>query len=284
MFKDIFSNLSLGEDMIYSYDFASSGQDDEIKLRESIASFHYGDYLREVAKHHSIPVMDKEVKIFLGRIPAGGIVVDAGGCWGWHWRRNRSIRPDVTVVIVDFVRANLIHARNILGGQINDNIFLVHGDAASLVFDDRIFDGWWSVQALQHIPDFEKAVAEAWRVLKPGGIFANYSLNNQVLNRLISRARGRRSKADCQSGGALYLARASAEQLKLVEKIFANKVRCRYTEVIFNPELKTGFCGKEKSIIGKIDGFLSSGLPIFTRIARQKSFHTFKLNTGIRPS
>ncbi|MBW1909674.1 MAG: methyltransferase domain-containing protein [Deltaproteobacteria bacterium] len=44
-----------------------------------------------------------------------------------------------------------------LGKLVNISIFLVHGDATSLVFNDNTFDGYWSVQTLQHIPDLKKA-------------------------------------------------------------------------------------------------------------------------------
>lgn len=277
MVEEILSNLRIGEDGVYSYGFVNANQEDEIKFRESVVSRrNYQDYLRVIYNYHSIPVMDKEVDLFLSKVPKNGVVVDVGGGLGWHWRRNKCIRPDVTVFIVDFIRPILIHAKNVLGNQINDKIFLVYGDATSLIFSDETFDGWWSVQTLQHIPDFRKAVSEAWRVLKPGGIFANYSVNNQDLIKLIFSAMGRKYHVSGQVSGRFYLARASTEQLKQVEKIFSNSVKKRYTEILFNPDLKIKFPGKEKSIFGKIDSFLSSDTHIFSWIARQQSFHTSK--------
>lgn len=274
--KDITKRLQLGNDSIYFYSFVNSSQAEEIRMRESVASRNYKDYLSDISYHHSIPVMDREIEMFLKKIPKNGTVIDIGGCWGWHWRRNRRIRPDVTVFIVDFVRQNLAHAKNVLGDQVNDNIVLVHGDATSLVFDDNTFDGCWSVQTLQHIPDLKKAVTEAWRVLKPGGIFTNYSFNNQALLKLYYRMRGVHYHVSGHIPGSFYLERASVKQLRLLEEVFSNRVLRRYTEVVFCPELRMSFCGKENSVIGKIDSFLSSGLPIFSCIARQQSFHTFK--------
>ena len=203
-----------------------------------MASKDYGDYLHELSKHHSIPVMDREVDHFLRSIPKNGLIIDVGGCWGWHWRRISNTRPDVTVFIIDFVRGNLVHAKNVLGQQIGTNIFLVHGDATSLIFSDNTFDGWWSVQTLQHIPDYKKAVSEAWRVLKDRGVFANYSLNNQALIRFVYRIMGRKYHVKGNVPGSFYLARASHEQLKQVKDIFSNNCRVRYSEVLFSPELK----------------------------------------------
>ena len=123
--------------------------------------------------------MDKEVSLFLHEIPENGIILDVGGCWGWHWRYLYRTRPDVKVYIIDFIRGNLLHAKSVLKDSVGKNVFLIHGDATSLVFDNNVFDGYWSVQALQHIPNYKTVINEAFRVLKNGGIFANYSLNIQ---------------------------------------------------------------------------------------------------------
>lgn len=276
--KNTLSYLELGADNIFSYDFTNIEQGEELKLRESVASQNYQGYLDEISNHHSIPVMDREVDIFLKNIPLHGIVVDIGGCWGWHWRRMNYVRPDIFIFIVDFVRENLIHAKKVLGPQINKNIFLVHGDATDLIFQDNTFDGWWSVQTLQHVPNFEKAVKEALRILAPGGVFANYSLNIQSFAQFIYGLIGKHYHIAGQIPGTFYLDRASDKQLKAIEEIFANDVQQRFTEVLFNPDFKIRFTGKENSILGKIDAlFFNSNCRIFSSIARQRSFHTYKI-------
>ena len=133
----ILSKLSLGDDSIFSYPHTSTGQSEEIRLRESVAEQQYADYLLELSKYHSIPVMDREVRLFLNSISKNGSIMDVGGCWGWHWRNIQDIRPDAKIYIVDFVRSNLFHAKNVLGDCIGDNVFLVHGDATNLVFEDN---------------------------------------------------------------------------------------------------------------------------------------------------
>ncbi len=45
------------------------------------------------------------------------------------------------------------------------------GDAQELPFPDESFDAMVSTLALCTIPDDRRAVAEAWRVLRPGGRF-----------------------------------------------------------------------------------------------------------------
>ncbi|WP_233202036.1 class I SAM-dependent methyltransferase [Cryobacterium sp. Y11] len=50
------------------------------------------------------------------------------------------------------------------------------GDATQLPFDDETFDFVVSFLMLHHVVDWEKAIAEVARVLRPGGIFTGYDL------------------------------------------------------------------------------------------------------------
>jgi len=153
--KSLLGKLNLGSDGIWGDVNDYGEQEEEKNLRQSVASKVYGDYLEETRTHHSIPVMDREIEKFLSQIPNGGVVLDIGGCWGWHWRKTHIQRPDITVVIVDLVRENLLHAKEVLKEQVtNKKVFLVHGNACSLEFEDNTFNGVWSVQTTQHIPDF----------------------------------------------------------------------------------------------------------------------------------
>lgn len=96
----------------------SQDQSVEIALRERVAASHYENYLKSISTSHSITVMDHEVDRFLAKIPHDGLILDIGGCWGWHWRRLAQARPDVGVLIIDFVRSNLLHAQNVLEGLV----------------------------------------------------------------------------------------------------------------------------------------------------------------------
>jgi len=258
-----------------------SHQSDEIKMRQKVASLQYNNYLNTIAQSHSIPVMDDEVKRFLSMIPKGGLILDVGGCWGWHWRKLLTQRPDVGVVIVDFVRENFHHAKCLLNEMIGGQVVLMHADATQLPFKDADktktpFDAVWSVQTFQHIPDFNSAVSEVFRVLKCGGVFSTYSLHRTPLNKFIYRLFGKRMHTDGDYVGMYLLNRASDAQLEIVSQTFREgKVIDRYTECLFHPDLKLGFTGKENSMLGRLDVLLTDSV-LGKWIARQRSFEVRK--------
>lgn len=67
----------------------------------------------------------------------------------------------------------------VIGIDINENfdqeaartVQLQRGDATALEFNDASFDIVFSYHALEHIPDYDKALAEMKRVLKPEGTY-----------------------------------------------------------------------------------------------------------------
>jgi ubiquinone/menaquinone biosynthesis C-methylase UbiE len=280
--KKVLNSCAPDSDGIYAgMALTSTAQSIEVELRERVAAQRYDNYLDGIIDSHSIPVMDYEVRRFLEAIPQGGLILDVGGCWGWHWRFLEQTRPDVGVLIVDFVRQNLQHARNLLGSLIGKQVVLMHADATALPFtiDENFagFDGIWTVQTFQHIPDFEKAVAEAYRVLKSGGVFANYSLNVQPPIRWIRRLLGKGYLTKGWVEGSFWLARASEDQKRSIAAIFGSTVSDRWSEILYSPELRFTFPGKPGGVLGKLDTLLSNNTGILGWFARQRSFHCQKL-------
>jgi ubiquinone/menaquinone biosynthesis C-methylase UbiE len=268
---------------IYSAPMPSSEseQSAEKALRQRVAAQRYDNYLTTIAQNHSISVMDREVERFLTKMPRQALILDIGGCWGWHWRR-LATRADVSVVIVDFVHANLLHALNVLGPLVGRQVALMHADATALPFlksnDSSFgFDGVWTVQVFQHIPDFAQACREAQRVLKPGGRFINYSLYGTPFNRaLYSMLRREFHLEGLVKDGSFVLTRANDGQREIMESVFGGRVTDRYTECLFHPDLRLAFTGKLGSAIGRLDTYLSD-LPWLGRwIARQRSFEVVK--------
>lgn len=275
--EKILNSLKLLDDGIYSGTIPKSDQQIELKLRSEVASKEYSNYFNEISKNHSIPVMDSEVKDFLRKIERNGVILDIGGCWGWHWRTISKDRPDVKVVIVDFLKENLNHAKKFLEDSIGKSVYLVHADATLLPFPEQSFAGVWSVQTFQHIPNFQQACAEAYRVLKAKGTFVNYSLNITPLNRFVYFILRKKYHKEGKLEGSFLLNKANDSQKKIVEDLYGKgNIKVGYSECFFHPDLKLIFSGKPGSIFGKIDYYFSK-IPLLNSFsARQKSFEAIR--------
>ena len=275
-FKTLFENLDKGKDGIWSSKLPVSEQEEEQRFREKLADIKIDNYLDTVSEHHSISVMDNETLRFIEFMPVNSIILDVGGCWGWHWRNIDNLRPDIGIIIIDFVRSNLNHATNLLGPLIGEQIELVHADATALPFPDEVVDGVWTVQTLQHIPSYLNAYNESYRVLKKKGRLINYSLHiNPIIGFIYFLLRKHYHKKG-EVDNSYYLIRADDNQKHELENVFSEKVDDRYCECLFHPDLRLTFTGKEGSYIGKFDYYLSKFFIISRLLARQRCFEVLK--------
>ena len=79
-------------------------------------------------------------------------------------------RPDVRVVGLDISAGMIARARPHVAACVDrERLSLVQGDAMALPFPDASFDGVTGHSFLYLMPDRAKALAEAFRVLRPGG-------------------------------------------------------------------------------------------------------------------
>jgi len=53
------------------------------------------------------------------------------------------------------------------------NIHFMQGDFTKTPFEDNTFDAIYTIEAMVHVTDRSHAYAEAYRILKPGGLFLN---------------------------------------------------------------------------------------------------------------
>lgn len=77
-----------------------------------------------------------------------------------------------SLVGVDLTPEMLDRARTRTGRQGWGNVELLEADAADLPFEDGSFSAVCSTLALSIVPDWRRGIAEAWRVLEPGGRLA----------------------------------------------------------------------------------------------------------------
>ncbi len=81
------------------------------------------------------------------------------------------------VAAVDFARPMLGRARaKAIHMGLRDRVCWVHGDATRLPLGDASVDGWCSAFVVRNIPDLDAALAEAFRVLRPGGRLATLEI------------------------------------------------------------------------------------------------------------
>ena len=123
----------------------------------------------------------------------GNTVLDIG-C-GYCFHTKRLARSSLTITAVDFSPAALARAeKTIEQAGIKDRVTLRQEDATKLSFPSETFDNVLIWGVLMHIPEVEKALSEAARVLKPGGrlvLCENNcrSLEVQILERGINIAK-----------------------------------------------------------------------------------------------
>lgn len=107
----------------------------------------------------------------------GELVLDMGCGAGRHVFQ--SLRNGARVVAFDYDFAELRDVSAMYGamaieGEIAsaDAGTACRGDAVKLPFPDNTFDRIIAAEVLEHIPNDEGAIAELYRVLKPGGVIA----------------------------------------------------------------------------------------------------------------
>ena len=94
--------------------------------------------------------------------------------------------PTVRLLATD-VDASMRAAASARLARFGDRARVTEADASALPFPDADVDGVVSFIMLHHVVDWERALAEVARVLRPGGLLAGYDLMASGPNRLLHR-------------------------------------------------------------------------------------------------
>ena len=118
----------------------------------------------------------------------GRDVLEIGAGSGSVAQRLLSDAPELAWAAIDIdphmTQAAATRLRGFAGASVQS------ADATAMPFPDDSFDSVVSCLMLHHIIDWEGAVAEAARVLRPGGIFVGYDLVRTALASLFHRLDG----------------------------------------------------------------------------------------------
>jgi SAM-dependent methyltransferase len=118
-----------------------------------------------------------------------GDVLEIGGGSGVMAEQMLRRFPDIRLTVVDVDPAMIAMAGRRLAGR-RPQATAVVGDVTQLPFDDGSFDVVTSYLMLHHVIDWPAALAEVSRVLRPGGRFLGYDLDDTRLARVVHRVDG----------------------------------------------------------------------------------------------
>lgn len=112
-----------------------------------------------------------------------GDVLEIGGGSGAMAEGVARTYPGVRLTMTDLDESMVRSARDRLAPypQVSTRI----ADVTRLPYDDASFDAVTSYLMLHHVVDWRPAVAEAARVLRPGGVLVGYDLTDTPLSRLV---------------------------------------------------------------------------------------------------
>ncbi len=132
-------------------------------------------YLHRVLSEGGVPAQAyKELSYSLLDIQPGQRILDVGCGAGVDLPALARIAGPTSTVVGLEINSNLVQeARQVAGDHLDGaaaNMLVFHGDAQQMTIPDAEFDRARTDRALQHFPHPKRALAEIWRVLKPGGI------------------------------------------------------------------------------------------------------------------
>jgi erythromycin 3''-O-methyltransferase len=102
-------------------------------------------------------------------LPEGGAILDVGNGLGAQDPLIAEVVRPRRLVALNITRSQLVAGHEYLEEA---GVRAVNGDATRMPFRDAIFDGVISVEAAFHFPSRARFFADAFRVLRPGGVLS----------------------------------------------------------------------------------------------------------------
>jgi SAM-dependent methyltransferase len=119
---------------------------------------------QESSREHFIDIWTRRAMLArMGPLPAAPTVIDLGCSTGYLLEDLRRAIPAASLIGVDLVAGGLRKAhRNV------PNARLLQADVCALPLEGESVDAVVSANLLEHVPDDERALAEVFRILRPG--------------------------------------------------------------------------------------------------------------------
>jgi ubiquinone/menaquinone biosynthesis C-methylase UbiE len=134
---------------------------------------HFGYYpegQEKLPKREAQHLMNEQLATALS-LPNGAHVLDAG-CGEGGVAIHLAQKHGLKVSGIDLLDFNVGRANATAAEDNVQNVDFQIGTYMQLPFADNTFDGIYTMETLVHAPDYQKAMAELYRVLKPGGKLA----------------------------------------------------------------------------------------------------------------
>ncbi|WP_277988363.1 class I SAM-dependent methyltransferase [Nocardioides sp. S5] len=119
--------------------------------------------------------------------PTGRVLEIGGGSGAMAQAMARGF-PEATIIVTDVDDVMVRSASQLLRGM--SNVRVERADVTGLPYDSASFDVVTSYLMLHHVIDWEKALVEAARTLRQGGLLVGYDLTSTALARLVHRLDG----------------------------------------------------------------------------------------------
>ena len=108
----------------------------------------------------------KHVNRMLADVPEAGKVLDVGCSSGFSLGHYAKARPDIHYAGADVAEHHIAYAK-----RERPQFTFAHAPAEALPFEENSFDAVTMLDVIEHVVDLEKTLSEVKRVLKPGGSF-----------------------------------------------------------------------------------------------------------------
>lgn len=149
-------------------------------------------------------------------LPKGSKILEIGAGSGVD---AKELKEEYNLTLTDVSPKTLERLANKLG---KPNIDYIAADGQNLPFKDSYFDGLYMVATWHHFEDPKKALEEAWRVLKPGGLLVIGVEPNSFYHKPIKWLRPILSKISKTAEGSHADEEMTGFSSKQIKKIFGD--------------------------------------------------------------